>query len=94
VPRTAECTSCLCKEGVGRSVERKKIELEILMIDLFSVPSFVKIMNDCSNKLKAYETCIAANINNRSKCFDILQDVRKCSMESVNSIKGKQVDRY
>lgn len=49
------------------------------------VPSFVKILNDCGDVMKAYENCIRENINVRSKCFDQLQAVRKCSATSINA---------
>jgi hypothetical protein len=47
------------------------------------VPSFVKILKDCSDKMQKYEACVRANPDFRSKCFDLLQDMRKCSSESL-----------
>uniref|UniRef100_A0A060TB15 ARAD1D24398p n=1 Tax=Blastobotrys adeninivorans TaxID=409370 RepID=A0A060TB15_BLAAD len=49
------------------------------------VPSFVKILNECGDKLKAYENCIRDNMSMRSKCFDLLQEVRQCSAKSINA---------
>ncbi|CAN6596284.1 hypothetical protein TRVA0_001S02542 [Trichomonascus vanleenenianus] len=49
------------------------------------VPSFIKILKDCSDVMKKYEDCVRENVNHRSKCFDILQEVRKCSAQSINA---------
>lgn len=47
------------------------------------VPSFVKILADCGDKMKAYEDCVRQNPDVRTKCFDLLQEMRQCSAQTL-----------
>lgn len=53
------------------------------------VPSFIKILKDCEKPMKAYEECVTNNPQMRSKCFDLLQEMRQCSANSIGA-KAKE----
>ncbi|ODQ66051.1 hypothetical protein NADFUDRAFT_51323 [Nadsonia fulvescens var. elongata DSM 6958] len=54
------------------------------------VPSFVKIVQDCGDKLKAYENCLRENIKDRSVCAPQLKSMRECSEKAISLAKDEK----
>lgn len=44
-----------------------------------SAPSFIKIIANCQSQMDAYESCIKANPEFKTQCFDKLTEMRECT---------------
>ena len=63
-----------------------QVQQELSVCIKTGVPSFQRIQTDCVSKLKGYEDCLRKNANDRptDKCFENLQDLRKCATGAIN----------
>lgn len=67
--------TCLSKGDVTQCFEEQKA---LASCAKTTAPSFVKIITNCKPQMDAYESCIRANPEFKTQCFDKLTEMREC----------------